>query len=210
MTREEICGIYLITEPVPDMVEKVRMALQHGVQVVQYRGKADPVEKRLSVATRLRDLCKPCGAVFIVNDDPLLALACGADGVHLGQGDVAVGEARQIMGDAALIGVSTHCLHEAEQAQRQGADYIGFGCLFPTASKPDTIPATLDEMRLVRYAVSLPIVAIGGIHTGNADLAFQAGADAVAVISAVMRAEDSAATVCELRRQWCRGILGDR
>lgn len=205
MTREDICGIYLITDAVPDMLERVRIALQNGVRVIQYRGKADPEEVRLPVAIRLRDLCWQNGALFIVNDDPALALACGADGVHLGQGDGSVMRAKQMLGDAALIGVSTHCLEEAEQAQRQGADYIGFGCLFPTASKQDTIGASLDELRLVRCAVSLPLVAIGGIHVGNISQAAWAGADAAAVISAIMRADDCASAVRGLMRQWCQG-----
>ncbi|ABA87602.1 carboxythiazole phosphate tautomerase [Syntrophotalea carbinolica DSM 2380] len=206
MTREDICGVYLITESVPDMLERVRIALANGVKVVQYRGKNDPEAKRLPMANRLRCLCGEYGAFFIVNDDPGLALACRADGVHLGQGDGSVMQARQMLGEAALIGVSTHSLSEAEQAQRQGADYIGFGCLFATASKRDTVSASLDELRLVRHVVSLPIVAIGGIHIGNAALAVQAGADAVAVISAVMQADDCKSTVCELDRQ-CRALI---
>lgn len=202
MTREDISGVYLITEPVADMMERVRIALQNGVRVVQYRGKGDPAGDRLSSACQLRDLCREYGAYFLVNDDPFLALACQADGVHIGQGDGSVQRARQVLGDVAMIGVSTHSLYEAEQAQRQGADYIGFGCLFPTASKSDTVSASLNELRLVRHAVSLPIVAIGGIHAGNVALAIQSGADAVAVISAVMKADDCRAAVCELVHRW--------
>lgn len=202
MTREDISGIYLVTESVSDMFERVEIALQNGVRLVQYRGKNDPEKDRLPVALRLRTLCRKWGAVFIVNDDPQLARACRADGLHLGQSDGSFECARQMLGDAALIGISTHSLHEAECAQRQGADYIGFGCLFQSTSKRDTISTSLGELRLVRHAVSLPIVAIGGIHAGNAVQAFQAGADAVAVISAVMHSDDCKTAVRELVHRW--------
>jgi thiamine-phosphate diphosphorylase len=187
MTHKDISGIYLITEPRFDLLDRVRIALENGVGIVQYRDKSEDQEVRLSMACKLRALCRECGALFIVNNDPELALACKADGVHLGQSDGSVARGRDILGGAALIGVSTHSVCEAVEAQHQGADYIGFGCLFPTLSKRDTVSASQEELRRVRAAVTLPIVAIGGIHLGNAALAIRAGADAVAVISAVWR-----------------------
>jgi thiamine-phosphate diphosphorylase len=199
-----ISGIYLITESRPDLLQRVRTALQNGVRIVQYRGKGDFEEDLLILACKLRALCREYQALFIVNDDPALALACKADGVHLGQSDGSVTRARDILGDEALIGVSTHSFFEAVRAQHQGADYIGFGCLFPTLSKRDTVSASLEELRRVRAAVTLPIVAIGGIHLGNAALAIRAGADAVAVISAVMQADDCAAAVRDLSKA-CQG-----
>lgn len=201
MARKDISGIYLITESVPDMMERVRAALENGVGMVQYRDKSGDQEERFSMACELQAMCREFHAVFIVNNDPALALACQADGVHLGQSDGPVARAREILGAGALIGVSTHSLPEAVEAQRQGADYIGFGCLFPTRSKPDTVATSLYELCRVRAAVTLPIVAIGGIHLGNAALAIRAGADAVAVISAVMQADDCVAAVLELQRQ---------
>lgn len=206
MARKDISGIYLITESVPDMVERVEIALQNGVRIVQYRGKNDPVEERLPIACRLRVMCRKYGALFIVNDDPALALASRADGVHLGQGDGAVIDARKLLGDEAMIGVSTHSLREAEEAQRRGADYIGFGCLFPTMSKRDTISTSLYELCRVRAAVTLPIVAIGGVHSGNTALVIRAGAHAVAVISAVMQADDCGSAVRDLDRRYREGL----
>jgi thiamine-phosphate diphosphorylase len=201
MLRKRISGLYLLTEPCPDLFERVNVALQNGVGIVQYRHKGEGKRGHQVMACRLRDLCRNYQALFIVNDDPGLALICQADGVHLGQSDTSVARARDILGDQALIGRSTHSLGEAIQAEQQGADYIGFGCLFPTATKPDTVSVSLEELRLVRDSVTLPIVAIGGIHAGNAAQAIGAGADAVAVISAVMQAKDCRAAVRELKRQ---------
>lgn len=201
MGRGRISDLYLLTEPCPDLFERVSVALQNGVGTVQYRHKNEYKNGHQVMACRLRDLCRNHQALFIVNDDPGLALICQADGVHLGQSDTSVARARDILGDQALIGRSTHSLGEAIQAEQQGADYIGFGCLFPTASKAATVSTSLEELRLVRDSVTLPIVAIGGIHAGNAAQAFWAGADAVAVISAVMQAKDCRAAVRELKRQ---------
>lgn len=206
--RRRISGLYLLTGPCSDLIKRVRIALQNGVGIVQYRHKNEGQNGRQVMACRLRDLCRNYQALFIVNDDPGLALVCQADGVHLGQSDASVAKARDILGDQALIGRSTHSLSEAIQAEQQGADYIGFGCLFPTPSKPNTVSASLEELRLVRDSVTLPIVAIGGIHAGNAALAIGAGADAVAVISAVMQAENCRAAVRELNQQCQAGRAG--
>lgn len=206
MWRKRISGLYLLTESCPDLFERVRVALQNGVGIVQYRHKSEAQNGRQIMACRLRDLCRDYNALFIVNDDPGLALISQADGVHLGQQDGSVARARKILGDQALIGCSTHSLGEAIQAEQQGADYIGFGCLFPTTSKQDTVSTSLAELRRVRNAVTLPIVAIGGIHAGNAAQAIRAGADALAVISAVMQADDCQAAVRELDRQWRDGL----
>ncbi|MGE4544338.1 MAG: thiamine phosphate synthase [Pedobacter sp.] len=201
MTRKDISGLYLITESLPDMMQRVRTALENGVKIVQYRDKSEDRKQRFNQACELRTMCRDFEALFIVNNDPELALACRADGVHLGQSDGSVARARKLLGTGSLIGVSTHCLKEAMGAQQQGADYIGFGCLFPSVSKQDTVATSLQELSRVRAAVTVPIVAIGGIHLGNAALAIRAGADAVAVISAVMQADDAAAAVCALHRQ---------
>lgn len=209
MARKGISGIYLITESVPDLMARVRTALENGVKIVQYRDKSEDQRQRLNQACELRAMCWDFEALFIVNNDPELALACRADGVHLGQSDGPVTRARNILGTGSLIGVSTHCLKEAMEAQQQGADYIGFGCLFPSVSKQDTVATSLQELCRVRAAVTLPIVAIGGIHLGNAALAIRAGADAVAVISAVMQADDCAVAVRELLRHVQQGRSAD-
>ncbi len=208
MGRRRISDLYLLTEPCVDLFERVSVALQNGVGIVQYRQKNENKNGHQVMACRLRDLCRSYQALFIVNDDPGIALICQADGVHLGQGDISVARARDILGDQALIGRSTHTLGEAIQAEQQGADYIGFGCLFPTASKSDTVSSSLEELRRVSDSVTLPIVAIGGIHAGNAAQAIRSGADAVAVISAVMQAKNCQAAVRELKRQCRAGRVG--
>lgn len=183
-----IKGLYLITDSDADgrLAERVAAALRGGARVVQYREKSRPAEQQAAVARQLAGLCRQAGALFLVNDSPQLALACGADGVHLGQGDDSVGAARALLGPDKLIGVSTRTVDQALAAQSEGADYIGLGAMFPTGSKDDAELVGVERLRAVRAAVRLPIVAIGGITRENATEVVDAGADAMAVISAVM------------------------
>lgn len=204
--EKTVDGIYLITESVPDLFERVSVALQGGVRIVQYREKFIFKKKRLALARLLRELCREHKALFIVNDDCLLARDCNADGVHLGQCDASLAHARKVLGHQAIIGVSTHSCAEAIAAEQDGADYIGFGCLFPTRTKGDIVSASLEELARVRKAVSIPVVGIGGLNVTNAADVIRAGANAVAVISAVMQADDCAMAVIELFRQYRLGL----
>jgi thiamine-phosphate pyrophosphorylase len=129
-------------------------------------------------------------AAFIVNDHPDIAMAVDADGVHLGQDDLPVEEARKLMGGSRIIGVSTHSVEQARAAQSAGADYIGFGPIFTTKTKDAGPHRGIEGLREVRKAVKLPVIAIGGINGGNLDNALEAGADGVAVISAILAAPD--------------------
>jgi hydroxymethylpyrimidine kinase / phosphomethylpyrimidine kinase / thiamine-phosphate diphosphorylase len=206
-------GLYLITDTDHDgrLAQRVAAALSGGVRVVQYRDKDQPAEARLAMARELAGLCRQAGALFLINDDAPLALACGANGVHLGQGDGPISEARQLLGPKRLIGRSTRTVDQAQQAMRDGADYIGLGAMFPTASKNDTQLVGVERLRQVRQAVDLPIVAIGGIDGSNAGEVIDAGADAVAVLSAVMADPSPALAARELgllfnrRMSWPRG-----
>lgn len=198
MVVRRLSGLYLITMPVADLFERVELALQLGVRILQYRAKDEAPARQRQVAGELRQLCRQYGALFIVNDSIELARGCAADGVHLGQNDGNVAAARHELGPDALVGLSTHCLAEAVAAEEQGADYIGFGRLFPTGTKTDTTAASLDELCRVRRAVRLPIVGIGGIDADNAGQVLRAGADAVAVISAVMQADGPAKAIRHL------------
>lgn len=185
-----ISGLYLITDDNRDgaLLFRVTAALRGGVRIVQYRDKhATPVERR-EMAMRLVDLCHQAGAILIINDDAQLAHTCAADGVHLGQKDGAVATARARLGPGKLIGVSTRTVAEAQHAAAAGADYIGLGSLYPTTTKGDALVVGLERLRGVRAAVTLPIVAIGGIGRDNAGAVIAAGADCIAVISAVMAA----------------------
>jgi hydroxymethylpyrimidine kinase/phosphomethylpyrimidine kinase/thiamine-phosphate diphosphorylase len=183
-----ISGLYLITDDNRDgaLLSRVAAALRGGVRILQYRDKlATPVEKR-EMASRLVALCHQVGAILIINDDAQLARDCNADGVHLGQQDGEVGVARDLLGPGKLIGVSTRTVVEAQRAAASGADYIGLGSLYPTTTKGDAVVVGLEGLRAVRAAVSLPIIAIGGIERDNAGAVIKSGADCIAVVSAVM------------------------
>lgn len=181
-----INGVYLITDQDDNLVPRVRMALRGGVSVLQYRPKGKDHELCLAEGDELKKLCRSFGVVFIVNDDAQLALELDADGVHLGQDDGSIGAARELLGAGKIIGKSTHSLDEAVLAEQEGADYIGFGAMYPTSSKTVThIPGTTG-LSLISDKVKLPVVAIGGITTSNACRVIDAGADALAVISSVL------------------------
>lgn len=147
-------------------------------------------------ALLLRKLAAQLGVLFIVNDRCDLALAVGADGVHLGQDDVPYTDARKVMGPGNLVGLSTHNVDQVREADRLKPDYIGFGPIFPPGSKPDHAPVVgLEGLRAVRSLTSLPIFAIGGITLDQAKSVMQAGANGVAVVSAVLNAPDVAKAV---------------
>jgi hydroxymethylpyrimidine kinase/phosphomethylpyrimidine kinase/thiamine-phosphate diphosphorylase len=194
-----IRGLYLVTDEAPRLVERLKEALIGGVGVVQYRSKNTDRDRQMALGREIRDICRQAAIPFIVNDDILLARDLDADGVHLGQDDGTVAQARQHLPLGRLVGISTHTLEEAIKAQEEGADYIGFGAMYATSSK--TVlhmpgPATLAE---VRRRISIPVVAIGGIRRDNAPAVIDAGADAVAVISAVLSAPRPALAAAEIR-----------
>ena len=155
----------------------------------------------LAAARRLRSLTRDTGTLFIVNDRVDVALLADADGVHVGQEDFPCREARRLLGGRHVIGVSTHTVEEARAAVHDGADYIGFGPMFPTTTKTRTRPRrSLDLLREVRAAVSLPLVAIGGITRERIAAVREAGADSVAVISAIAGAADPESATRDLLR----------
>ena len=140
----------------------------------------------LPVARRIRDLCEQHGALFIINDHADLAVACDAHGLHLGQYDLPIKEARAILSPHQIIGKSNALLNEALDSEEQGADYLAVGAIFPTNTKEKTRPAGLQTLEQVKPRASVPIVAIGGINKDNVSQVMRAGADAVCVISAVI------------------------
>jgi thiamine-phosphate pyrophosphorylase len=195
--------LYAIVDPLDtgrDPVELAGALLAGGARLLQLRLKATAPRETLAAAARIASLARAAGARFLVNDRPDLARAVDADGVHLGQDDVPVAAARRVLGSGALVGVSTHDLDEARAAQASGADYIGVGPIYATTSKPNPPAARgLDLLRAVRAAVRCPIVAIGGVTPATAAAVRAAGADAVAMIGALVRAPDPAAAVREAR-----------
>lgn len=192
----DLCGLYAITPDetdTPVLLHKTRSALQGGAQVLQYRNKsATPVLKQQQ-AFALRQLTREFNCTFIVNDDALLAAQVDADGVHIGGEDGSVADARKLLGKAGIIGVS--CYNRpplAQEAVRQGADYVAFGAFFPSSVKPGAVCAEVAMLQAARRELAVPIVAIGGITVQNGAQLVQAGADALAVISALWNASDIA------------------
>jgi thiamine-phosphate pyrophosphorylase len=168
----------------------VRLVLEAGVTFVQYREKDRTRREIYEEAVRLRELTRLFNAVLIINDHADIALAVEADGVHLGQDDLPLREARKIMGDR-IIGISTHSLDQAKDAEAGGADYIGFGPVFHTTTKDAGAPKGVDIIRVIKQNVNIPVVAIGGIGPENLSSVLNSGADAVAVATAVCRGDIS-------------------
>jgi thiamine-phosphate pyrophosphorylase len=192
--QRKLRGLYVIIDPEAtgerDPLDVARQAIDGGARLLQYRDKTREKGVQLLVARALQALCRQTGALFFVNDHADLALAIEADGVHLGQRDLPIAVVRNIVPPTMLIGASTNNADEARVAEANSADYVSVGRLFPTASKSDTRPATLDMLREVKAAVSLPVCAIGGITESNIGNVIAAGADMAAVISAVIGADD--------------------
>ena len=184
-------GLYAISDgPRADLIDACAAALAGGATILQYRDKSADRTRRLAEASALQALCARHGVPLIVNDDIELAAAVGAAGVHLGEDDAAVAEVRARLGAGAIVGMSCYdSLDRARQFAALGADYLAFGAFFASPTKPHARVAT---PRLLREAkpLGLPLVAIGGITHDNAPLLIDAGADAVAVISALFGAAD--------------------
>ena len=188
-------GLYAITEDRPPETRPiligVEAALRGGARIVQYRDKSDDAGRRLEEAKHLVQMCHGYGALLLINDDMQLAAAIGADGVHLGRNDADIAAARRQLSVNALIGVS--CYNDFALAQRaagQGASYIAFGSFHPSPTKPRAVRAQPELLQRARRELSLPTVAIGGISPENGAALVNAGADMLAVISAVFAAPD--------------------
>ena len=177
-----------------------RRALEGGADVIQLRDKTRSCRDLVRIGKEIHAMTKPAGALFIVNDRLDVALACGADGVHLGQGDISPGVARQLSPPGFIIGVSVGDSREAQSAEREGADYVVLSPVFATSSKDDAGPGHgLRQLRAIRRSVAIPVLAIGGIGPGNVRDVIRAGADGIAVISAVVSAPDIAKAARDLR-----------
>lgn len=167
-----------------------RGAIEGGAGLIQLRAKGVCDRKFFEVGRALRQITRENNLPFIVNDRLDLALALEVDGVHLGQEDLPVGVARSILGMGKIIGRTSHSLDEAINAEREGADYIGLGPIFPTLTKPDLLPVGISLLREVKERVRLPVIAIGGIGEGNIQEVIEAGADGIACASCLARVED--------------------
>ena len=202
--REQLraAGVYLVTEEALSGARTsesiAAAALAAGVGIIQVREKEGTARRALEIALALRIITRERGALLIVNDRVDLAVAADADGVHLGQDDIPVATARAILGPDALIGLSITSLAQLRAPDVGGADYLGVGAVFPTSSKVDARDTGPDLLAAARAAVDLPIVAIGGITLENAALAVRAGADVLAVITAIIAAPDPGAATRHL------------
>ncbi|MCM3635838.1 thiamine phosphate synthase [Paenibacillus camelliae] len=186
--------LYAITgeqfHPGKDMLDVMEQAILGGVDIIQLRDKSGDIEAIRKKAVALRQLTAKYGVTYIVNDYIDIALEVDADGVHLGQGDVPLAEARRRMGKK-IIGISTHAIEEAIQAERDGADYIGVGPIYPTKTKEDVVdPVTVSYVKEVASTIKIPFVAIGGIKLHNVDEVIKAGATRICAVSEIVGSDD--------------------
>ena len=190
-----LSGLYIILDPLVYparlLVDVLRTAADAGAFLFQYRNKTTSMKDAYMEALALRETAAKAGVLFIVNDRCDLAMAVNADGVHLGQGDLPLDLARKVMGPEKLIGISTHNADQVREATAGKPDYLGFGPIFTPGSKQDHDPVVgLEGLRTIRSLTPLPVFAIGGIQIDQVDEVMRAGADGVAVISAILKAPD--------------------
>lgn len=197
-----ISGLYTIIEssyvPLKDASGCARALLEGGSRIVQLRAKDAPASSVLQAALSIAQETRKRGAAFIVNDRVDIAMLSGADGVHLGQDDIPIEDARRLLGKDSIIGVSTHSLAEAVRAVDAGADYVSFGPIFATSTKKDAdVPKGAALLKEITDNIRIPVVAIGGIDRSNLPLVLASNPSAVAVISAILLSGDVRASVAE-------------
>ena len=195
-------SIYLVTDEAclhgRPLLECVEEALTAGVTLVQYRAKAADGGVLYAEACKLKELCDKYNVPLIINDRLDIALAVGAAGVHLGQDDLPCAVARRLLGEDFIIGVSAHNPAEAVQAVSEGADYLGCGAVFGTATKHDVAKLGLENLRAIRKAVAVPMVGIGGITADNYAEVLATGANGAAIVSGILAQDDIGAVVKKL------------
>ena len=182
------------------LYEQVEAALKGGATCVQLREKDLPEEEFREEAFEIAELCRSYGVPFFVNDNVDIAIACHADGVHVGQEDMAAAKVRERVGDGMMIGVSAHSVEEALEAVRNGADCLGVGAMFSTSTKTDVDVLPKETLKAICDAVDVPVVAIGGIGKGNMRELAGTGVDGFALVSAIFGAEDIEEACRELRQ----------
>ena len=196
-------GVYGITDGSTgqELIQKVEFAIAGGLNVLQYRDKSNDYPTRLDDAMNLRELCCSNNIPLIINDDIELAKTLHADGVHLGQDDMTIKQARQRLGSNAIIGISCYNqLDLALTAQQQGANYVAFGAFFNSPTKPNAPTASIKTLQAAKQKIHLPICTIGGITLDNAPQLIDNGADMVAVISSLFSADDIAGTALKFSK----------
>lgn len=200
---EEYMRLYAVTDRAwvggQTLYQQVESALKGGVTCVQLREKELDEEAFLKEAFELHNLCKKYNVPFFINDNVDIAIRCHAEGIHVGQDDMAAAQVRQRVGDGVMIGVSAHTVQEALDAVAHGADYLGVGAVFATHTKTDVSEMPRQTLLDICNAVDVPVVAIGGIHKENILQLKGTGVDGVALVSAIFAAKDIEAECRELR-----------
>ncbi|MCS7122204.1 MAG: thiamine phosphate synthase [Archaeoglobaceae archaeon] len=192
--------LYVITDrTLKPEIESVKAALEGGATAIQLRIKNASTKEMFEIGKKIRELTEECNALYVVNDRLDVALATEADGVHLGSNDLPVSVAKRIAPDL-IVGASTNNLEAALKAEADGADYLGVGSVFPTSTKRDAKVIGLENFKNIKRSVRIPVIAIGGIDHGNVLEVLKAGADGIAVISAVMAAEDVRDATAKFRK----------
>jgi len=189
-------------------MEITRLAIAGGADTIQYRQKSGSTREMIEIARNMKRLCSEAGVTFIVNDRLDVAIAAEADGVHLGQDDFPIPMARELLGEGRIIGGSAATLDEARKCLSEGADYVGFGPVYPTSSKDDAGPVSgIDILKQVVEIIPLPIIAIGGVGAENIPDVMRAGARGIAVISAVCCQDDPEEATRALYQALNKGTL---
>ena len=200
---EEYMRLYAVTDRAwvgdQTLYQQVESALKGGVTCVQLREKELDEEAFLKEAFELHDLCKKYNVPFFINDNVDIAIRCHAEGIHVGQEDMAAAQVRARVGDGMMIGVSVHSVEEAKQAVRDGADCLGVGAMFSTSTKTDVDVLPKETLKAICDAVDIPVVAIGGLNKSNILELSGTGVDGVALVSAIFSAEDIESECRELR-----------
>lgn len=189
--------LYLITDGKPNLIDRVEQAILGGVTIVQYREKKKIYHEMLEEALELKKLCSKYNVPLIINDYIDLAKEIDADGIHLGQDDTSIEEIKDLFKDK-VIGISAHNLEEAIKAEKNGADYIGFGAIFPTNSKDDAKVLDINDVNIIKKNISIPVLLIGGINKGNLS-SIDVKYDGVCVISAILSSKDPRESAKEIK-----------
>ncbi|SFX26342.1 thiamine-phosphate pyrophosphorylase [Thermoactinomyces sp. DSM 45891] len=206
MTLAQDLRLYLVTDEYPDLLSRVEKAIQGGVTCVQLRRKKITDDQFIEEALQMRELCRQYQIPFAINDRVEITREVEADWLHIGQEDKGILYARAIVGSKIKIGVSVHSVEEALEAESSGADYVGVGALFPTSSKPDTIPLHLNTLRSIRNAIDIPIVGIGGITEENIKRVPSDVVDGFAIISSILSAPNPKSAAVRMRKMVERNI----
>ncbi|MBA7700804.1 Thiamine-phosphate synthase [subsurface metagenome] len=209
---KQIGKLHILTDTVLQSrfshMEITRLAIAGGADTIQYRQKSGSTREMIEIARNMKQLCSEAGVTFIVNDRLDVAIAAEADGVHLGQDDFPIPMARELLGEGRIIGGSAATLDEARKSLSEGADYVGFGPVYPTSSKDDAGPVSgIDILKQVVEIIPLPIIAIGGVGAENIPDVMRAGAHGIAVISAVCCQDDPEEATRSLYQALNKGTL---